>query len=318
MAHTSEYDAVTVGEAMVLVTPQPLGPLRTALRAEFSVAGAEATVARYLAILGHRTTWVSAVGDDPFGHRILDEMASSGVDASHVRIDPGAPTGVFFKDPRPDGGTSVHYYRMASAASFMTAEAVQTIKHETRLLHVSGITAALSASCRDLVRDLLIQRTAGGSLISFDVNYRPRLWTREDAADALLALANAADVVFVGLDEARELWAAHRSADVRAKLPRPGQLIVKDAEVGATLFYGDHQAMFEPARPVEVVEAVGAGDAFAAGYLHGWLLGLGARDRLRLGHLLAGASLRVTSDFGPLPDGIPRADRRVGDRRCRG
>ncbi|HEY7147624.1 MAG TPA: sugar kinase [Streptosporangiaceae bacterium] len=304
----SEYDVVTAGEAMVLLTPEPLGPLRTTARAGFSVAGAEATVARYLALLGHRTAWVSAVGADPFGQRVLDEVAGSGVDTSLVRTDPAAPTGVFFKDPQPGGGTSVYYYRAASAASFLSVAALAGISaRPPRLMHVSGVTAALSGSCRELVRGLLARRPGGRPLTSFDLNYRPRLWARDDPAAVLLSLAGAADLVFAGLDEARQLWGTRTAEEVRAVLPGPGQLVVKDAAVGATLFTGEGPPVFEPSVPVAVVEVIGAGDAFAAGYLHGWLLGLGGDARLRLGHLLAGASLRVASDIGPLPDGFPRA-----------
>jgi 2-dehydro-3-deoxygluconokinase len=316
MTSKSDFDAVTIGEAMVLLTPQPLGPLRTAACAEFSVAGAEATVARYLAMLGHRTAWLGAVGADSFGDRILDAMDGSGVDVSHVVIDAVAPTGVFFKDPQPDGRTSVCYYRTASAASFLSPQSLAAVwPGRSRLLHVSGITPALSGSCRELMRTLVIRRAVDCQLLSFDVNYRPGLWRDDDPAAVLAELARAADIVFVGLDEAGDLWQAGTAAEVRARLPQPGQLIVKDAAVGATLFAADQPAVFEPAVPVEVVEHVGAGDAFAAGYLHGLLIGLGPADRLRLGHVLAGASLRVTSDVGPIPTGIPRAARAPGGPR---
>jgi 2-dehydro-3-deoxygluconokinase len=134
-------------------------------------------------------------------------------------------------------------------------------------------------------------------MMSFDVNFRPGLWRPAVAAPILAALANQADIVFVGLDEAETLWGSTCAADVRTVINRPDQLIVKDGAVGATLFSPTATA-FEPATPIEIVEPVGAGDAFAAGYLFGLLTDRPPADRLRIGHRLACAALRTTADVG--------------------
>jgi 2-dehydro-3-deoxygluconokinase len=167
-----------------------------------------------------------------------------------------------------------------------------------RLVHVTGITAALSDSCQAMVRSLVEDRTAGSS-VSFDVNWRPALWSDRDP-EVLLAAARASDIVFVGLDEAQALW---RVADVRAvrrMLPEPGVLVVKQGAAGATAFDGDEE-VFVPSLDVDVVEPVGAGDALAAGFLAGLLRGLPVKKALRLGTIVAGSALRVTADVGPLP-----------------
>jgi 2-dehydro-3-deoxygluconokinase len=190
----------------------------------------------------------------------------------------------------------VHYYRTGSAASTMDPSIWSTCP-PARLVHLSGITPALSATCAALVADGLARRPIAGATMSFDVNYRPALWTPTDAGPVLAGLANQADIVFVGLDEAQALWGVDTAADVRAVLDRPAQLIVKDGPVGATLFSADGTA-FEPATPIEIVEPVGAGDAFAAGYLYGLLTDHTPTARLRLGHLLAVTALRTTADVG--------------------
>ncbi|MFT4259025.1 PfkB family carbohydrate kinase, partial [Microbacterium sp.] len=120
-----------------------------------------------------------------------------------------------------------------------------------------------------------------------------------------------ADIVFVGLDEARVLWGSERPEEVRALLPGVAELVVKDAERGATAFMGD-AVRTVPAPPVEVTEAVGAGDAFAAGYLAARLGGSDPEARLRVGHLSARRVLQSSSDTSPFPslgDLLAEADR---------
>ncbi|GAA0284400.1 sugar kinase [Cryptosporangium japonicum] len=279
------FDVVCVGESMALVTPDPPGPLAAGGPMRLDVAGAESTVASYLAQLGARVTWVSAVGADPLGSLVRSRIGSYGVDVSFVVVDPDAPTGVFFKDPGA-AGTTVHYYRAGSAASRLGPLTLPA----ARVVHLSGITPALSPSCARLVEAAL-----GTGFTSFDVNYRPGLWSVEQAAPVLAELARRADVVFVGLDEAQTLWGVRTAADVRKLLPEPGRVIVKDGAVGA---YSDSE--FVPAPVVDVVEPVGAGDAFAAGYLLGLLRDAPEAERLRLGHRVAGAALRVTGDVAVL------------------
>jgi 2-dehydro-3-deoxygluconokinase len=294
MSVARAYDVVCVGESMALAAPDPPRPLRRARTLRLDVAGAESNVATYLAMLGASVAWVSRVGADPLGEMLLDRLGESGVDTRLVEVDPTAPTGVFFKDPGPDG-TRVHYYRRGSAAACMGRQVWARV--DARVAHLSGVTPALSGSCADLVAHGLDSKPA---TMSFDVNFRPALWSAQDAAPVLADLANRADLVFVGLDEAETLWNTRTPEQVRAKLPRPATLVVKDGAVGATSFTAEGTC-FVPAPAVAVVEPVGAGDAFAAGYLFGVLRGLPERARLRLGHLVAGSALRAVGDIGVLP-----------------
>ena len=296
-------DVVCVGESMALVTPDPPAPLERGGPTRLDVAGAESTVACYLAMLGARTAWASRVGADPLGRLLLSRIGGHGVDTSLVEIDPHAPTGVFFKDPAAGGGTTVYYYRAGSAASRLGPALVPAL---SGLVHISGITPALSPSCAALTDAIL----AAPLTVSFDVNYRPALWPVATAAPVLRALADRADIVFVGLDEAATLWGVQRPAEVRALLPGPATVVVKNAAEGA--YSG---TVFVPAPPVAVVEPVGAGDAFAAGYLYGRLRGLSEADRLALGHRLAGVALRVTGDVGPVPPIETLLELPIPDRR---
>ena len=170
---------------------------------------------------------------------------------------------------------------------------------QAALTHISGITPSLSASCAALIESVLDRAQHSDTVVSFDVNYRAALWPIDEAGPALLALARRADIVLVGLDEAEVLWGTTTPEEVRALLDAPGILVIKDGDVGATEFSAEG-TVFVPAHTVDVVEAVGAGDAFAAGYLSGYLTGLTPEQRLGLGHDRAALVLQSTTDLPTL------------------
>jgi 2-dehydro-3-deoxygluconokinase len=287
---------------MVVLAPDPPSPLAGADLLRRGIGGAESNLACYLARLGLRAGWASRLGADPFGAYVRAGLSADGVDCSLVETDPDAPTGVYFKDP----GAAVYYYRRGSAASRLDRSVWAGVAGVgARYVHVSGITAALSESCADLLAYLLTDRPVPGAVISFDVNYRPALWSPGRAGPVLADLANRADLVFVGLDEASTLWGCRTVDEVRALLASPATVVVKDGEVGATA-YGRDGRLFVPAPAVAVVEPVGAGDAFAAGYLFGAVRRLDEAARLAIGHRLAAAALSTAGDVGapPSPDAL--------------
>ncbi|MEU3251957.1 sugar kinase [Streptomyces sp. NPDC006997] len=298
MTDREPYDVVALGESMVTFLPSRPGRLADVPSFARAIGGAESNVACALAAAGHRARWVSRVGADGFGDHLLAAVASYGVDVSAVARDPARPTGVYFRTAG-DRGTDAHevaYYRAGSAASAMTPGNVDLAAVRAgRILHLSGITAALSGGCLEVVRELTGRPR--GPLVSFDVNHRPGLWRDTDGAAVLRDLARRADLVFVGADEA---WGLPDPRAVRAALPEPEALVVKQGPAGATAFLGT-DATFVPAPAVDVVAAVGAGDAFAAGFLSATLRALPARDRLRHGHLWAAAALTVPGDLAAPP-----------------
>ncbi|MFE5486843.1 sugar kinase [Streptomyces sp. NPDC056527] len=318
-------DVVCLGESMVTFLPSRPGRLADAPSFARTIGGAESNVACALAAAGHRAKWVSRVGADGFGDHLVEAIGAYGVDVSAVGRDPERPTGIYFRTAtdRATAGHEVAYYRAGSAASAMSPT---TVPYDSvvdgRVLHLSGITAALSDDCLALTRSLTAPR-AGRPLVSFDVNFRAGLW-RDAAAGGrvLLELARGATVVFVGEDEAEEAWGVCGAAAVRAALPEPGVLVVKRGAAGAVVFErrathpggagsdlranhpggaGTDTVTTVPAPRVDVVAAVGAGDAFAAGFLSGTLRGLPVRDRIRHGHLMAAAALTEPGDLGVPP-----------------
>ena len=315
-------EVVCLGESMVTFLPSQPGRLADVPSFGRGIGGAESNVACALAAAGHRAAWVSRVGADGFGDHLVEAIAGYGVDTSGVRRDPSRPTGIYFRTAT-DRATDVHevaYYRAGSAASAMSPDNIPyATLPATRVLHLSGITAALSADCLALLHDLTAPRP-GRPLISFDVNHRPGLWRDADASpEVLLDLARRSDLVFVGEDEAEEAWGVTGAAAIRAALPEPATLVVKRGAEGATVFSGTGDVSGTagtqdaadvsgtgdittvPALRVDVVAPVGAGDAFAAGFLSATLRGLPVRDRVRHGHLMAAAVLTVPGDLTAPP-----------------
>ncbi|WP_415923679.1 PfkB family carbohydrate kinase [Streptomyces scabiei] len=224
---------------MVTFLPARPGRLADVPSFDRAIGGAESNVACALAAAGHTVRWVSRVGADGFGDHLVETIGGHGVDVTSVRRDPARPTGVYFRtaEDRTADTHEVAYYRAGSAASAMSPATVDlTAARAGRVLHLSGITAALSDDCLTLLRDLTAPHP-GRPLISFDVNHRPALWRTPDGPHVLLELARAADLVLVGEDEAEEAWGVTGGPTaIRALLPEPRTLVVKQGAHGATLF----------------------------------------------------------------------------------
>ncbi|MDQ4501721.1 sugar kinase [Sinomonas sp. ASV322] len=298
--------AVCIGETMAMLTPEAGTSLERAESLRLSNGGAESNVALGLAAMGLDVQWISRVGRDGFGSRILAELSEHGVGVAGVEVDASRPTGLYVKVPATDEApASVIYYRRGSAASAMGPELladprVAELLDRASLIHVSGITAALSDDCLALL-EALLTRPRSSARVSFDVNWRAPLWAGRDSG-ALRRLANLADIVLVGRDEAEHAFGTGDEAELRRLLPGPDVVVVKNEATSAIALERGGRRAEVPALAVDVVEPVGAGDSFAAGYLSGVLFGLGQRESLRRGHVAAACTLTVGGDRGPLPD----------------
>ncbi|WP_244231727.1 sugar kinase [Rathayibacter sp. VKM Ac-2804] len=288
---------LAMGETMAVLVPCG-GSVADADDFLVDAGGAESNVLAHAAALGVPVRWHSRLGADALGERVLRQLAERRIDVSRVVRDPGHPTGVYVKDP----GRGVSYYRAGSAAAHLdTADADAAPFDDVALLHLSGITAALSEPADRFLRRAALRARELGVPVSLDVNYRAALWSVADAAPVLAELVRLADVVFVGRDEAETLWGTRTAEDVRALFPDVGELVVKDGHIGATVFCADAGvgaagSVFEPSHEVEVLDAVGAGDAFAGGYLSALLQGADLGARLRRGHDRAALTLAVAGD----------------------
>lgn len=299
-----ETAAICLGEAMIMLAGGP-GPLADVEVFRRSVGGAECNVAGGLAALGVPTGWISRLGDDGFGQHVLRDLQARGVDVGGVELDPYRPTALYVKES-DDGRSRMHYYRTGSAAAAMAPGFLDRLEvrerlAQAKLVHTTGITAAISASSSDMLERLATEPRE--FLLSVDLNWRPVLW-RERDPEPLWRLLNAADIVLIGADEA-EVFAGTGDADELYERLGAKTLVVKDDANTAILLEPDGRTEV-PALSVDVVETVGAGDAFAAGFLAATLQGLPAVQRLRLGHLTAAAVLTAPEDHAPPPAAAER------------
>ncbi|RJQ68517.1 sugar kinase [Pseudonocardiaceae bacterium YIM PH 21723] len=296
-------DVVTFGEVMGLLVAEPGTPLRQARNFRRDIAGAEATVAIGLARLGHRPGWFGLLGDDPFGHGALDTLRANGVDVSRARVSTSDPTGMLVRDAHAVRPISVQYHRAGSAASRMTPGDLDVeYLVSARILHLSGITPALSQSCVDTVREALCIAREHDVTVSFDPNLRRRLWSDERAAAVLGELVPGAEIVLAGAEEALVITGQTGRADAAKWLLDRGTrvVVIKSGAAGAWATDGV-QEWTQSALPASVVDPVGAGDAFDAGFLSGTLDGLPIPDRLARGAAVGALAVQSLGDLDGLP-----------------
>ncbi|MFC6835958.1 sugar kinase [Halomarina ordinaria] len=297
-------EAVTVGETMVLMNPEETGPLQYVSSFGKRVGGAESNVAVGLARLGHDAAWASRLGDDPHGRYVRDTVRGAGVDTRWVTFDPDAPTGVMFKERRATGEGGVFYYRHGSAASRLEpADLPDELLDGATYLHLTGITPALSSSCRDLCFDLVERAADAGVHVSFDPNLRFTLWSVEEMRETLLPLAGSADVVLPGVEEGEVLLGTDDPEEIARGFRErgAGEVVVKLGAEGAYVDAGDGGERV-PGVPVErVVDPVGAGDGFAAGYLSGRLDGRDPVAAAERANGVGALATQVTGDVEGLP-----------------
>lgn len=302
-------EVVTLGEAMVGLVATEYGPLADAGSFAPHIAGAEANVAVGLARLGHRAAFVGRVGADGFGRSIERRLRGEGVDVGGLVVDPGARTAVFVRERRLVGPAELVYHRVASAGSGLGPEDVAAVAAQVRdasWLHVTGITPALSASCAAAVDAALDLAADTGMTVSLDVNMRRKLWSETDARPVLRRLAGRADVVFAGLDEIALLLGRNvtSAADALAGLLDlgPSLAVAKLGAAGAVAAEHDGETASHAGFPVPiVVDPVGAGDAFVAGFIAARLEGLDLPTALAWGNVAGAAVTATIGDMTGLP-----------------
>lgn len=294
---------VTLGESLALLTTREPERLRHAHELVLAVGGAESNAAIGASRLGAPATWIGRVGDDELGVLIARTLRAEGVRA-HAIVDPAVPTSLMLKERPSATSARVSYYRAdGPGARLSPGDLDRELIAGAGVLHLTGITPALSPSARETVHAAVAIAREAGVPVSFDVNYRSKLWGPEEASRELLALAALADHVFVGHDEARALgWPGDPAALGRELLAAdPNRVvIVKLGADGALAVTADGTHPVAPV-PIVPVDPVGAGDAFAAGYLAELLAGAPLAVRLRTAAACGAAACTGRGDWESLP-----------------
>ena len=306
-------ELLTFGESMVSL--RSAGPLSAGGSLGMHVAGAESNVAVGVARLGHRVGWAGVVGADPHGEFILRQLRSEGIGVHH-REDAARGTGVMFLEQRTADVTRAFYYRAGSAGSTLSRDDVDAaFRDGIRVLHLTGITAALSREARRAVEYAAARAAGEGLDVSLDVNYRGKLWSRDEARAVLTPLARHASILIASDDELGLVAsggapgpdtgagpADDAETAMAAELLDRGvrEVVVKRGAAGA----GVHTAAGRwetPAVPVTSIDTVGAGDAFTAGYLSALLDGEDVAGRLQRGALAGAFAVSTAGDWEGLP-----------------
>ena len=260
---------------MVLFQPEQMLPLEYIHQFPKKIGGAESNVAIGLTRLGHSVTWFSKLGNDPFGRFVVKSIRGEGVDVSSCLLTDEAPTGLIFKEQLSPEDMNVYYYRKGSAASLMQPEELDAgAIAAARILHISGITPALSDSARATVMEAIEIAKRNGTKIVFDPNLRLKLWSAEGAKKTFNEIAANADVILPGLDEG-QLMTGETDVEAVAETLADGNnekiVVIKLGDKGAYLHAGEQKTYIEGFPVDRIVDPVGAGDGFAAGVISGLL-----------------------------------------------
>ncbi len=293
-------DVVTLGEAMIRLSVPAGDRLEDATRLDLHVAGAEANTAIALAQIGRSVAWVSSLPDNPLGRRVIRELRAAGVDVSNVHWTPDSRIGVYFVElASPPRTVSVVYDRADSAAAGMDAgDFPVDLIDSARVVHLSGITPALSTGCRRLALEVAEYARAASSLLTLDVNYRSKLWPPDAARACLSEMAAAADLVVITREDARDVFGVTgEPPEVVAELRETlgSRTVVLTSGNRGSVWDSDTGSGMVEAIPTEIVDRLGAGDAFMAGVIDG-LLDDDLEGGMRTGTALASIALGSHGD----------------------
>lgn len=296
----ARFEVTAFGETMLRLSV-PSGKRLTSMRQlAVHAGGAETNVLAALSSLGRNCGWASALPQHELGQFVLRELAAAGIDSAGVKRTAGRVGTYYVEFAAAPRAINVIYDRADAAVSCLTpADVDWDYLLDTRVLHLTGITAALSQGCYEIVLEACQRARDQGVVVSFDVNYRSKLWSAEAARDGLEPLLKLIDVLICGEGDAATVFGISGTAEtiLRALIERSAArhvVLTRSGAGSATLF--DDSLVEVDALPADMVDRLGAGDAFAAGLIDGFLDGdivLG----MQRGSVLASLALTQEGDM---------------------
>ncbi len=299
-------EVVTMGETMVQLNAFTPGPLRYVNYFEKHAAGTESNVAVGAVRMGHSAGWISRLGDDELGRYVHNFLRGEGVDVSRVTFDTEAATGLYFvqRDYPVPGKSVIYYYRKGSAASRLSPEDIDTgYVSSAKVYHTTGITLALSGSCREAVDKAIEAAVDGGAEVSFDTNIRLKLWSPEEARRVISGYIGSADTLFTDTQDSEILVGEGDPPAAAEKLLSmgPRTVVVKMGERGAYAATSEGEKAMRPAFEVPVIDVIGAGDAFDAAFLSCRLRGFDLDRSLVVANAAGALCVTVRGDVEAIP-----------------
>lgn len=303
-------EVMTLGEPMVMFLADTKEPLSQVNHFTKMIAGAELNVAMGLSRLGHSVSYLTQVGNDPFGEYIKDFLKKEQIDSSYVRMTSEAPTGFQIKNQVDDGDPEVIYFRKGSAASKSTKELLRDVDlNGCKILHVTGIFPALSKETQNMTKELIQLARQNKIMVTFDPNPRPVLWNSEkEMIEETNKLACMCDVVMPGFREGKLFTGLQTKEEIADFYLEQGvkKVVIKLGTSGSyskeRLEDGSYKESEEVCFKVPVVDTVGAGDGFAAGVISAILEGLDDKKILERGNAIGAIQVMHLSDNEGLPN----------------
>jgi 2-dehydro-3-deoxygluconokinase len=298
-------EVITIGDAMITFNPSSKGPMRYVSSFERKVGGAELNFAIGCSRLGLKTGWISRLGNDEFGRYIFNFVRGEGIDVSQVKLVDGFPTSLNFKEIMEDGSGRTFYYRTNSPTSTLTEDALDEKYFEkSKILHITGVFPAIDKEKNvKLIKRAISIAKKQGTLISFDPNIRLKLWSKEDAKAALTEFLPYVDIFLTGVEEAELLLGVSDPKEIVEKCKALGisYIAIKQGEKGSTGYHDGQYIEAPTVQPKKVVDTVGAGDGFDAGFIYGVLNNWALEKILRFANTIGSMVVSVSGDNEGLP-----------------
>ncbi|SDX93705.1 sugar kinase [Salimicrobium album] len=297
-------DVITIGEAMVVFNPSKTGPLRFVPSFDRNIGGAELNVLVGCARLGLTTGWLSSLGEDEFGTFINNFARGEGIDVSEVKRTRNYPTSLNFKEIREDGSGKTFYYRDQTPTRDLYAEDLnENYIKNSRILHVTGIFPALHEGARLYMKEAIAIAKRYNVTIALDPNIRLKLWSKEEARETLKTFLPDVDILLAGKEEMEIIFETDDEDEMyaRAQSYKIQDIVIKDGKNGASGMRNGISLHEKARNPAKVVDTVGAGDGFDAGYLYGYLQGWSLKKCLQFSNTIGSMVVSVIGDNEGLP-----------------
>ena len=297
-------DVITIGDAMIAMCPKQKGPIIFCNTFERKLGGAELNVAIGCARLGIQSGWISRLGNDDFGKYILKTTRGEGIDISEVKLVDEYPTSVYFREVLADGSSRSFYYREKSPTSTMRNEELneEYIK-QAKILHITGVFPSITKNNQEIILEAVKLAKKHKLTVSFDPNIRLKMWTKEEAKAYIEKILPHVDILLIGDEEIEILLGDTTIEDAIKTFHECGieKVIVKKGSKGAIASDGKNVYEVDAIKPKALVDTVGAGDGFAAGFLTSVIKGKTLEECVKFANAVGSLVVGVEGDNEGLP-----------------
>jgi len=297
-------DVITIGDGMISMCPKQKGPIIFSNTFERKIGGAEINVAIGCSRLGLKSGWISRIGNDDFGKYILKTVRGEDVDTSEVKLVDGYQTSVYFREVLSDGSSRSFYYREKSPTSTMNLKDLNEEYFKTaKILHITGVFPSINKNNQKVILEAVRLAKKFNLIVSFDPNIRLKMWTREEAKSFIEKLLPNVDILLIGDEEIEILLGETTIEDAIKTFHNYGieKVVVKKGAKGAIGSDGKNVYEAPAIKPKALVDTVGAGDGFAAGFLTALLKGETLENCVRFANAVGSLVVGVEGDNEGLP-----------------